>query len=127
MDSPKGDRVGCPISTLFDLRANAVVLDDGNVVRVEGPNDIDSLEFHTRLLVRRLVELTGETERDAVHKAVEERHHRLTGPATPSERRQRVLTGLERSVWPSVPRQQLGKALTRAEEDDILGFGEEGV
>lgn len=94
---------------------------------MEGPNDIDSLEFRTRLLVKKLVELTGETEHQAVHKALEERVLRLTGPVNAAERRQRVLDFLEKQVWRHIPPEQLGRTLTRAEEDDILGFGPEGV
>ena len=66
---------------------------------MEGPRDIDSLEFHTRTLIRKLVELTGECERDAVHRAVEQRIRRITGPTTTDERRQEMLHALERTVW----------------------------
>lgn len=111
----------------IDLRSNAVRPDDATVVSVEGPNDIDSLEFRTRLLVKQLVALTGETEHDAVHKAIEERFLRLTGPANAAERGRRVLALLERRVWRHMPREQLGRRLSRAEEDQILGFGPEGV
>ena len=31
---------------------------------MEGPNDIDSLEFRTRLLIEKIAELTGDPERD---------------------------------------------------------------
>jgi antitoxin VapB len=33
---------------------------------------------------------------------------------------------LEKHVWPTVPANELGRVLTRDEEDDILGFGAEG-
>jgi antitoxin VapB len=94
---------------------------------MEGPHDIDNIEFRTRLRVKRITELTGEKEHEALHRAVEERYRRLTGPATPSERRQNVLNILESSVWRQVPKNQLGRALSRAEEDEILGYGPEGV
>ena len=66
---------------------------------MEGPRDIDSLEFHTRSLIRKLIVLTGENERDAVHRAVDERIRRLTGPTTQEERRQEMLQALETTVW----------------------------
>lgn len=69
----------------------------------------------------------GETEQDAIHRAVEERYRRLTGPATPSERRQNVPNMLESSVWGHIPKDQLGRALSREEEDEIRGYGPEGV
>lgn len=46
-----------------------------------GAFDIDSLHFETRCLIRRVRELTGENERDAVHQALADRYQRLTDPA----------------------------------------------
>jgi hypothetical protein len=34
---------------------------------------------------------------------------------------------LEKKVWPTLPEGERGRRLTRAEEDDILGFGPSGV
>ncbi len=34
---------------------------------------------------------------------------------------------LEKEVWPKVPPELLGRTLTRAEEDEILGLGPEGA
>jgi antitoxin VapB len=44
-----------------------------------------------------------------------------------ADRRARVLKFLEKKIWPTLPKSQLGRRLTRAEEDDILGYGPEGV
>jgi hypothetical protein len=44
-----------------------------------GAFDIDSLHYETRCLIRRVMELTGENERDAVHRAMAQRYERLTG------------------------------------------------
>ena len=33
----------------------------------------------------------------------------------------------EREVWPNLPPNELGRVLTREEEDEILGFGPDGV
>jgi hypothetical protein len=30
-------------------------------------------------------------------------------------------------VWPSLPKDQVGRRLSRADEDDILGYGPGGV
>jgi antitoxin VapB len=38
-----------------------------------------------------------------------------------------VLGFLERKVWPRLPETQVGRRLTRAEEDEILGYGPGGV
>jgi len=42
-------------------------------------------------------------------------------------RKESLLQFLEREVWPHVPPGELGRTLTREEEDDILGFGPDGV
>jgi hypothetical protein len=44
-----------------------------------------------------------------------------------AERRARLLKFLETKVWPTIPKRQLGRRLTRAEEDDLLGCGSGGV
>ena len=38
-----------------------------------------------------------------------------------------VMRYLARKVWPAVPKEVLGRRLTRTEEDRILGYGPEGV
>lgn len=77
-------------------------------------------------LAAEVARLTGETKTEAIRRALEERRRRLKGPAT-AERRARVLRFLEAKVWPAVPKAQLGRRLSRQEEDDILGYGPGGV
>ena len=45
----------------------------------------------------------------------------------PSDRRQRFLEFLATEVWPLVPVEERGRVLPRSEEDEILGFGSDGV
>jgi antitoxin VapB len=77
-------------------------------------------------LATEVARLTGESKTEAIRRALEERRHRLknTGAA---DRRARVLGLLQSRVWPLVPREQLGRRLSRREEDAILGYGPEGV
>lgn len=70
--------------------------------------------------------LTGETKTEAVRLALEERRRRLTMGVARS-RRQRWLDFLENDVWPTLPAEERGRRLTREEEDEILGYGPEGV
>ncbi|MCM3879209.1 MAG: type II toxin-antitoxin system VapB family antitoxin [Vicinamibacterales bacterium] len=77
-------------------------------------------------LAAELARLTGESKTEAIRRALTERYRRLKRPST-SERRQRVLRFLETRVWPAVPKRQLGRPLTRDEEDEILGYGSGGV
>ena len=43
------------------------------------------------------------------------------------DRRSRVLKFLEKSVWPTLPKDQVGRSLSRSEKDEILGYGPGGV
>ena len=70
--------------------------------------------------------LTGESKTEAIRRALLERRGRLKG-TPPPERRARFLAFLKTQVWPTIPNGQLGRRLTRAEEDDILGYGPGGV
>jgi len=70
--------------------------------------------------------LTGETKTEAIRRSLEERKRRLKGPGV-AEQRARVLKLLETRVWPTIPKKQLGRRLTRAEEDELLGYGPGGV
>jgi len=81
------------------------------------------------LAVERLAEevarLTGETKTEAIRKALQERRRQLKKPF--ADQRRHVIALLERKVWPTIPARHRGKRLTRAEEDQILGYGPEGV
>jgi antitoxin VapB len=70
--------------------------------------------------------LAGETKTEAIRQALEERKRRLTGRSI-ARRRQRVLTLLEERIWPTLPKGERGRRLSRAEEDEILGYGPAGA
>lgn len=70
--------------------------------------------------------LTGESKTEAIRRALEERRGRLKS-ASSDTRRARVLRFLEKKVWPTAPKTEVGRRLTRAEEDEILGYGPGGV
>lgn len=70
--------------------------------------------------------ITGESKTEAIRRALEERKRRLKNAPT-AERRARVLKFLTTRVWAKTPKSQLGRRLTRAEEDEILGYGPGGV
>ena len=77
-------------------------------------------------LAAEVARLTGESKTEAIRRALDERRRRLKGPAI-EQRRARVLRFLEKKVWPTLPQSERGRRLTRAEEDEILGFGADGV
>ena len=77
-------------------------------------------------LAAEVADLTGESKTEAIRKALEERRRRLKGPGV-AERRERLLRHLKTKVWADLPKTQLGRRLSRDEEDAILGYGPEGV
>ena len=81
---------------------------------------------HVERLAAEVARLTGESKTEAIRRALDERRQRLTRTAS-GDRRERVLHFLKTKVWSTLPKAQLGRRLSRAEEDDILGFGPGGV
>ena len=77
-------------------------------------------------LVAEIAAMTGETKTAAVRKALEERRDRLALRRDQRDRRARLSRFLER-FWASVPPKELGRRLTKAEEEAILGLGPEGA
>ena len=78
-------------------------------------------------LVDEVVRLTGESKTEAVRRSLEERKERLAYRRASQDRPARLRRFLETEVWPRVPADELGRALTKAEEEEILGYGETGV
>ncbi len=76
-------------------------------------------------LVNEIAHMTGESKTEAVRKALEERRTRLAFRVVNRETRFRMY--LENELWTVVPKDAMGKRLSREEEDIILGYGPEGV
>ena len=77
-------------------------------------------------LAEELARLTGESKTEAIRKALEERRRRLKGPSL-ADRRRRVLRLLETRIWPSIPKKELGRRISKQEKEAILGYGPGGV
>ena len=77
-------------------------------------------------LAAEVARLTGESKTEAIRRALDDRRQRLRQLST-ADRRTRVLRFLEKKVWPGLPKNQFGRRLSRADEDDILGYGPGGV
>jgi antitoxin VapB len=78
-------------------------------------------------LVTALAAMTGESKTETVRRALLERRERLSLQHAGRERGSSFLRYLEEEVWPNAPAGQLGRRLRREEEDEILGYGPEGV
>jgi antitoxin VapB len=82
----------------------------------------------TERLAEEVARLAGETKTRAVKIALTERKERLSaGARRPGAAEERLRRFLSDEAWPQVPAAVLGKALTRAEREAILGYGPEGV
>jgi antitoxin VapB len=89
------------------------------------PVNIKSREVEQ--LLDEVVAITGETKVEAIRRALMERRARLGLRGHRADRWQRALRFLEREVWPALPPAEVGRSLSRAEEDKILGYGQEGL
>jgi antitoxin VapB len=78
-------------------------------------------------LAAEVARLCGESKTEAVRRALEERKARLAYRVADGDRESRLRRFLESEVWPRIPPEELGRTLTREEEEEILGYGQEGV
>jgi antitoxin VapB len=69
--------------------------------------------------------LAHETKTEAIRRALLERRARLLARAGTSGRKS-LREYLEQDVWPLIPPGELGRVLSREEEDQILGYGPNG-
>ncbi|HEX7003692.1 MAG TPA: type II toxin-antitoxin system VapB family antitoxin [Trueperaceae bacterium] len=77
-------------------------------------------------LASELAEATGENKTEAIRKALELRKASLSAGIRVGKR-DRWIEFLESEIWPYVPEGQLGRHLSKEEEEAILGFGPDGV
>jgi len=84
-------------------------------------------DAETERLAAEVANLAGETKTRAVKVALEERRQRLALRGARPVRSEALRRFLEEEVWPQVPADVLGKPLSRAEREAILGYGPEGV
>jgi antitoxin VapB len=80
----------------------------------------------TEQLAAEVAMLTGKTKTGAVRYALRQVLESLSRP-TVRQREERLTRFLEEEIWPLIPPDQLGKPLSKAEREQILGFGEDGV
>lgn len=78
-------------------------------------------------LVEQVVQVTGESKTEAVRRALEERMQRLSLQVTGDRDWDRLIAFLEDEIWAQIPPELLGTTISKAEEEQILGYGEFGV
>lgn len=77
-------------------------------------------------LAAEVAAMTGESKTGAIRQALRERHERLLLERS-GDRYERVMTLLETEIWPRLPPGVRGSTISREEEDEILGYGPDGV
>jgi antitoxin VapB len=70
--------------------------------------------------------LTGESKTRAVKVALYERRERLMLTHPHDQAALRLRRFLEHEAWPQIPADNLGRPLSRAEREAILGYGSDG-
>jgi antitoxin VapB len=78
-------------------------------------------------LAAEVARMTGESKTEAIRRALAERRQRLTYRLGSRDREAQALQFLEDEVWPRIPADQIGRRLSRAEEEEILGYGPAGT
>jgi antitoxin VapB len=80
----------------------------------------------TEQLAGQVAALTGRTKTGAVRFALRQALESLSRPST-AQREERLVRFLEEEIWPLIPPDQLGRPLSKAEREEILGYGEHGA
>ena len=77
-------------------------------------------------LAGEVARLAHETKTEAIRRALVERRARLQARAGKAGGRKSLREYLEQNVWPMMPKAELGRVMSREEEDRILGYGPDG-
>ncbi|MBA2556314.1 MAG: type II toxin-antitoxin system VapB family antitoxin [Chloroflexi bacterium] len=81
----------------------------------------------TERLASEIAALTGESKTGAVRQALNERKQRLLLSRSGMARGDRMVSLLEQRLWPRLPTGVRGSALSKEQEEAILGYGSEGA
>ena len=78
-------------------------------------------------LATEVARITNETKTEAIRRALAERKTRLDLHRASPSKAERLDSLLKNRIWPSIPKDVLGSKISKAEEEEILGLGPEGV
>jgi antitoxin VapB len=81
----------------------------------------------TERLAAEVAALTGNSKTGAVREALRHERDRLAAAGQAAERKRSLRSFFEEEVWPHVPPEVRGKTMTKAEREEILGIGPDGV
>ena len=81
----------------------------------------------TERLAAEVAELTGTSKTAAVREGLRTMRDQLATKDDAEHRLHRMRRVLEEEIWPLLPPEELGKPISKEEQEEILGFGPEGV
>lgn len=81
----------------------------------------------TERLAAEVAALTGESKTAAVRHALQVVREQLRQADNAERRADRFMRFLKEEIWPQIPPEERGKRMTKAEREEILGYGPEGV
>jgi antitoxin VapB len=84
-------------------------------------------DSETERLAAEAAALTGDSKTGAVRQALRELIDRRSAGRDAEGREVRLRRLLEDEIWPLIPAGQLGKPLSKAEQEELLGIGPDGV
>jgi len=80
----------------------------------------------TERLAAEVAALTGQTKTGAIRYALRQVLRAQSAPSV-TQREERLTRFLEEEIWPLIPPDQPGKPVSKAEREEILGFGRDGA
>ncbi len=78
-------------------------------------------------LAAEVAQLARETKTEAIRRALEQRLARLSAERGRKRSKERIIEYLQREIWPNLPKDVLGKRISKREREKILGYGPHGV
>lgn len=81
----------------------------------------------TERLVAEVAELTGQTKTGVIREAMRERRDHLLAQRGEARKERDLLRFLRDEIWPQIPDEFRNRPITKAEREEILGYGPEGV
>jgi len=78
-------------------------------------------------LADELADMTGESRTATILHALGERREKIVRTPARKPHLASVLAFLEKEIWPNIPKNLVGRRLTKSERERILGYGKHGV
>jgi antitoxin VapB len=78
-------------------------------------------------LAGEVAHLAQETKTEAIRRALEQRLARLSAEGGRKRSKEHIIEYLRKEVWPNIPKEVLGKRISKREREKILGYGPHGV